>query len=249
MKKGIDLSKWNGSINFTAVKGDGIDFVLLRDGYRFSQDPSFKGYAAACLNRGILIPGVYHFSYALTASEAKREAETAIKNLEEASLNSDTIVFFDYEYDSVDYAKHYGHKPTRKTCTELTKAFCDRVSELGYLPGIYYNVDFERNWYEDGFLKDYPGWIADWRTSASHEDVLFHQYSNKGVVDGISGFVDMDYMHEVKMEVKPVNEAERVAKEVLAGKWGNGLVRRIRLSNAGYNYAEIQAEVNKLLGL
>lgn len=250
MKTGIDLSKWNGVIDFTKVGHDNkVGFVLLREGYSYTIDSKFLEYAKQCLDRDIPVIGIYHFSYALNEAQAIKEADKAITNLRKANLDPDTIVFFDYEYDSVEYAKSQGYKPDKKTCTALTKAFCDRVAEYGYRPGVYYNVDFERNWYEDRFLENYARWVADWRTSANHEEAMLHQYSSKGIINGISGPVDMNYLHDVPMHDKYTPMIQRIASEVLAGKWGNGLARKIRLANAGYNYAAVQAAVNHLLGL
>lgn len=249
MQKGIDLSKWNGDIDFSKVKESGIEFVLLREGYGRTTDSKFFKYANQCKDRDLPILGVYHFSYALTKYEAEQEAVLACKNVLESGLPDDTIVFFDYEYDSVTYANGYGYKPTKKTCTEFTKAFCEMVEKLGYRSGVYYNVDFETNWYEKGFLEKYVRWVADWRSGQTHPEAAIHQYSSKGTVPGILGCVDMDYFRPelVKMEVKPMTNTERIAREVLAGKWGNGLIRRIRLTTAGYDYSKIQSEVNRIL--
>lgn len=252
MQKGIDLSKWNGNIDFTKVKDSGVEFVLLREGYGRTIDSKFLEYVEQCKNRDLPIPGVYHFSYALTESEALREAEYACKNVKAAGLPDDTIIFFDYEYDSVRYAKGYGHNPTKKTCTQFTKAFCEKVSELGYRPGVYYNVDFELNWYEKGFLENYVRWVADWRSGQTHPEASFHQWSAAGNVPGITGPVDMNYFREssVKMEEdtpRLLTTAEKIALEVLDGKWGNGMTRRIRLMAAGYDYNAVQAAVNNFL--
>lgn len=249
MKTGIDISKWNGNISFTMVKNDGsVDFVLLREGYAYTRDPKFLEYAKQCLDRDLPVIGIYHFSYALNEAQARKEADVAIANLVKANLGPDTIVFFDYEYDSVSYAKSQGYKPDKRTCTSLTKAFCDRVAELGYRPGVYYNVDFERNWYEAGFLDNYARWVADWRKDSKHEDVMLHQFRSDACVLGINAPVDMNYLHNPLPE-QYLTTAEKVAREVLAGKWGNGPIRKILLTNAGYDYTAVQTEVNRLLGL
>lgn len=249
VQKGIDLSKWNGNIDFSAVVKDGVEFVLLREGYGHTTDSMFHTYANQCMNRGIPILGIYHFSYALTEAEAILEARKAVKNVKEAGLPDDTIIFFDYEYDSVRYAKDYGYKPTKKTCTQFTKAFCEEVKAAGYRAGVYYNVDFEKNWYEKGFLENYIRWVADWRDDIQHPEAAIHQYGSRGFINGITGNVDVDYYwpERVKMEVNSMSETERIAREVLAGKWGNGAIRRIRLTAAGYNYNKVQAEVNRIL--
>lgn len=250
MQRGIDISQWNSVKEYSAVKSSGVvDFVLLREGWGTgSVDKAFAANVYGFKVVDVPILGVYHFSYARSPIEAKKEAEFAISNLENAGLGPETIVFFDYEYDSVDYAKRCGDNPNKLVCTVLTKTFCSRVEELGYKPGVYFNLDFKLNWYESGFLDRYACWIADWRVGRTYPESMFHQYSNKGLIPGIVGDVDLNYFHDdsVKMEAEPKTN-EEIAQEVIAGLWGNGQTRRDRLTEAGYDYITIQRIVNEIL--
>lgn len=246
-KKGIDLSRWNDVRDFDAVKKDGVDFALLRAGYGFTKDGKFDNFVAGCKKAGIRIPGIYLFSYALTVADAQKEAALAARYASEAGLEKDTVIFFDYEYDSVRYATVCGLKPDKNTCMLLTSAFCEAVEKMGYKAGIYYNVDFQQNWYEESLLNKYVRWIADWRIGYVHPEAWLHQYSNVEKVDGIVGDVDMNVMQlgvedpneEIKMEVESPITA--LAKEVLNGDWGNGIERQHRIIDA------VQSEVNRLL--
>lgn len=240
--KGIDLSKWNGDVDFKKVKDSGVKFVILREGFGLTEDPMFDEYVKGCEKVGIPILGIYHFSYALSMGDAKAEADFTIHNLTDAMLGREVKIFFDYEYDSVTYARSNGLAPTKDTCTSITKAFCDRVTKLGYTPGVYYNVDFEKNWYLPGFLDNYTRWVADWRYGVDHPEATFHQFNSKGSVPGIIGNVDMNYMNDVKMEAKPdESPITGLAREVIDGKWGNGLFRQTKILSA------VQKEVNRLL--
>lgn len=249
--KGIDVSYFQGNINWKKVKESGIDFVIPREGYgKSTTDSKFFSYVKGALAEGIYIPGVYHFSYALTAEDAKKEALSTIKNVEKAGLPKSTIIFFDLEYDSVEYAKKKGVNLNSNLCIAMTKEFCDAVYAAGYIPGVYFNVDYYRNYYANG--KGLPvnavRWLANWGGKALF-DCDYHQTSEKGVVDGINGNVDLDTclvsITEAPKEYKPVDE--QVVADVLAGKYGNGDDRKKNLADAGYNYDEAQSKVNDYL--
>lgn len=241
MIKGIDISQWNAVKDYKAIKNSGIvDFVLLREGWGIgSVDKAFEANAKGLKDVGVPILGVYHFSYALNTRDAKQEADSAVKQIEKAGLDDpEMIVFFDYEYDSVDYAKRCGRNPDKVACTVLTETFCSRIEELGYRPGVYFNVDFKLNWYESDFLDRYIQWIADWRAGRSYPDATLHQYNNKGLIPGIVGDVDLNYYHgdSVKMEAESDQRTQtndEIATEVIAGKWGNGQTRKDLLTSAG----------------
>lgn len=107
-KRGIDISTWQGNIDAGKVKNSGIEFVILREGYRQTADSRFFENARKCKEVGLTVMGVYHFSYALNAEQAKQEAQSCIANLQKAGLGKDTIVFFDFEYDTVTKAAASG---------------------------------------------------------------------------------------------------------------------------------------------
>lgn len=244
---GIDLSKWNRVYNPLMVSKE-VDFVLLRTGFSQTADPKFKWFVDEFKKVGVPILGVYHFSYATCVADAVAEAQVAIELMKQVGLEDNVLVFFDYEYDSMAYTRNQGVNVTKAFVTNVTKAFCDEVHRLGYLPGVYLNVDFKLNWYEKGFLDSYPLWLADWREGQIHDDVLFHQYSADGVVNGISGPVDMNYCHPNHFPNNPVEPPANtpdpiamLAKEVIAGKWGNGEARKTAILSA------VQAKVNELL--
>lgn len=244
---GIDLSKWNRVINPSLVAKE-VDFVLLRTGFSQTADTKFKWFVDEFKKVNVPILGVYHFSYATCVAEAVAEAQTAVELMKQAGLEDNVLVFFDFEYDSVTYARNEGVDVTKTFVTTVTKAFCDEVRRLGYLPGVYLNIDFKLNWYEKGSLDSYPLWIADWRKGQVHDDVLFHQYSAEGTVAGISGPVDMNHCYPthfpnnpVEPPVDPADPITMLAKEVIAGKWGNGEARKSAILSA------IQAKVNELL--
>lgn len=236
MLKGIDVSRHQGTVDFTKVKADGIEFVILRDGYSTTEDTKFKTYVEGCRSSGIAVPAVYHFSYALSLDDVEAEAEKCIELVESTGLSKDTWIFYDFEYDTVSSAKKKGKTLSKLECNLYSVVFCDYVKAKGYKTGIYLNKDYYRNWYISDVIKRYPIWLADYNATAQYS-CMVHQYSSTGKVNGISTNVDMDYW----------DKDYEIALEVLDGKWGNGTDRKSKLAEAGYDYSAVQAKVNALL--
>ena len=194
--KGIDVSKWNGDINWEKVKKAGIDFCIIRTGYSKTVDYKFKYNIEEAIDNGLQI-GVYHFSYATTNAKAKEEAEFCLKLIKPYRKYITLGVWFDYEYDSVSYSRRYGVYPTKKSVTSLAKTFCSTVEKNGYSTGIYTNLDFSSNYFTKEVLNKYPTWIACWQNKMTYKgDFVMWQYTDSGRVDGIygnNGKVDMNW--------------------------------------------------------
>lgn len=263
MQKAIDISEYQRNVDWGKVSKN-IDYILLRSGYGYStEDKMFMSHVAGAKANDLPIKGIYHFSYSLTPADAIIEAEFAIKMFEKAKLNKEeTIIFFDYEYDSRDYAKKNGVTINSDNVVDITKSFCDVLKAKGYKYGVYCNNDYYINFYKNG--SGIPAgaylWFADYRTNPNKSVVdkcYIYQFSSKYKVDGIDGGVDGDYiMTEDKTTApaptkpeKPVEKksVDELAKEVISGKWGNGDERKKKLTDAGYNYSEVQSKVNEML--
>lgn len=247
--KGIDVSYFQGDINWEKVSKDGIEFVIPRIGYgKGTVDKKFMSYVKGALEAGVKVPGAYYFSYALTVDDATREGETAARLCREAGLPETTIIFFDLEYDSVRYAKDNGVNIDAKTCIAMTKAFCNAVKASGFKYGVYANADYYQNYYNSG--KGIPEgasfWLAYWNGSPIYP-CLFHQTSEKGKVSGIKGNVDLDTYLGVAFDepIKLKGPTAKVVKDVINGKYGNGEERKKKLREAGYDYYLVQEAVNK----
>lgn len=201
MKKGIDISKWNGKIDFMQVKKSGVDFVIIREGYRKQIDPRFLEYVEESKKAGLVVLGIYHFLYTRSVEDAILEAQSAVSNAKKAGLNPDEIIIFsDYEYDTVDDAKEAGIVLTKEDCNAHVQVFCAEVMRLGYKAGIYTNLDYYRHYYTDETISPYPIWLADY-TDGPDFSCIVQQYTSKGSVPGISGNVDMNYYYgDFKMD-------------------------------------------------
>lgn len=249
MLKGIDISKWQKTIDIDQVK-KAIDFVILRTGYAQHLDARFMQYVSQCKSVKLPIVAVYHFSYALNVAAAKKEAAFCVEQVEKVGLDKEVFIFFDLEYDSVRYAKDNGITLGKKECIAHTAAFCEEVERLGYKAGVYFNKHYRKSMYDETILDRYINWLADWTGEADYPCAI-HQYASNGKVPGIHGNVDMNYMPEPEPPLAiPESQEEvikKIARSVLHGAWGNGNDRKERLTKAGHNYNKVQYRVNQIL--
>jgi len=192
-KVGIDVSKWNGDIDWDKVKNAGVEFAIVRAGYRGSvtgslvQDPYFeanmKGTAAAGVPAGI-----YFFTQAVNEVEAVEEASMVLKLIKEYKL--DYPIFIDTEgaggngrADGLDV----------ETRTLVCEAFCRTIENAGYRAGVYGSRNWYNNRLETKRLENYCIWLAEYRSVPIYQGYYqMWQYTSKGKVSGIKGNVDMN---------------------------------------------------------
>ena len=190
---GIDVSKWQKEIDWEKVKADGIDFAIIRCGYRGSasgclvEDPYFEQNIKGATAAGIKV-GVYFFTQAISAVEAVEEASMVVSLIRDYEL--DYPVFIDTESAGGNGRADALDKETR---TEVCEAFCATVRNAGYQSGVYAS----RNWYNKMVdvdrLERFVIWLAEYRKVPLYEG-YYHmwQYTSKGKVDGIEGNVDLN---------------------------------------------------------
>ena len=194
-KKGIDVSQWQGTIDWTKVKASGIEFAMIRAGYGQNNiDPQFERNISECNRLGIPC-GIYWFSYAYTEAMAIREAEYALAAVEPYKL--EYPIAFDYEGASVDYAKKNGVVPDKAHVTALANAFCGRIEQAKYYATVYTNPAYLSQYYDSYVPKSYDIWLAQWPTNPDPNSKPAQaggiwQYTSSGSVNGISGRVDMN---------------------------------------------------------
>ena len=194
-KKGIDVSQWQGTIDWEKVKAAGIEFAMIRAGYGQNNiDPQFERNISECNRLGVPC-GIYWFSYAYTEAMAIREAEYALAAVEPYKL--EYPIAFDYEGASVDYAKKNGVVPDKVHVTALANAFCGRIEQAKYYAMVYTNPAYLSQYYDSYVPKSYDIWLAQWPANPDPaakpaQAGGIWQYTNSGTVAGISGRVDMD---------------------------------------------------------
>lgn len=239
MLKGIDVSVWQGTIDWAKVKKSGIDFAILRIGYATTKDKTFEiNYKNA---KEVKMPiGVYLYSYAKSVDGAKKEAQAVLNFLKGKKL--ELPVYYDIE----DKAQASLSKNVR---TQMCEAFCNEIEKGGFWAGIYSNKNWAENYVDGAKLgKRYTYWIAQYYTKCTYKgNYDMWQYSSSGKVDGISGNVDMNYMYRDLINEINKKSVDELAHEVLQGLWGNGVDRKNRLETAGYSYKAVQTRVEELL--
>ena len=138
--KGIDVSKFQGEVDWEQVKAAGYQFAMLRAGYGFSTiDEQFRRNAAECNRIGLPI-GAYWFCYAVSPETAVQEADGCISTI--SSYKLDYPVCYDIEQASADYASGQGVTLTPALAKQLVQSFCSRIEEKGYFAMFYSNKNF-----------------------------------------------------------------------------------------------------------
>ena len=190
-KVGIDVSKWNGSIDWNAVKNSGVNYVIIRVGYRGSsqgaliEDPKFKTNIKGATAAGLKV-GVYFFTQAVDEVEAVQEASMVLDRISGYKISYP--VFLDVEGsggrgDAIDSA----------TRTAVCKAFCNTIKNAGYTPGVYANKTWLTSKMDAGALNGYKIWLAQYAKTPTYTGRYdLWQYRSDGKVSGISGKVDLN---------------------------------------------------------
>lgn len=257
MLKGIDVSEHNGTINWNSVRSQ-IDFAILRLGWignhnNHTIDRQFERNYSECKRLGIPV-GVYVYNYCVNENSARSGANWTTEKLRGKIL--ELPVYIDMEDQS-------GTTLGKDMNTNICIAFNTIIEQSGKWAGVYANLNWFNNYLHKDIIKQkYTTWIAHYGVSEDkykgQYDML--QYSSKGIVNGISGNVDMNVMYrnliaeivgnKQEETVRPVKKSvDEIAREVIDGHWGNGEDRKRRLEEAGYNYQEVQNKVNELLNV
>ena len=161
----IDVSQWQGVIDWEQVKGN-VDGVILRAGYgsKGKADTQFARNAAECNRLGIPI-GAYWFSYAKSVDEAKREAGHLLAAVKPYRM--ELPLAYDFEYDSVSNAEAQGVKITKALATSFAEAFCDAIEKGGYWVLNYTNLDYLQRMFDAKLTERYGLWLAAWKLSSN----------------------------------------------------------------------------------
>ena len=188
---GIDVSKWNGNIDWAAVSNSGVSYVIIRCGYRGSsqgkliEDPKFTANIQGATAAGLKV-GVYFFTQAVDEVEAVEEASMVLEQIRGYKISYP--VFLDVEpsggrADSID----------RATRTAVCRAFCETIQDAGYTAGVYANKTWLTSKLNAGELSSYKIWLAQYAASPTYTGKYdLWQYKSSGSVSGIKGKVDMN---------------------------------------------------------
>lgn len=195
---GIDVSVYQGDIDWEAVAQSGVEFAIIRLGYRgYSQgaiqlDRNFEQNMRGALEAGLDV-GVYFFSQATTVLEAEEEADFVLENLRGYPITFPVV--FDWEFVTADQART--HEMEGEALTDCALAFCELVATAGYTPMVYFNQDIGYFYYQLDELDQYPFWLAEYDSKPDFfYDFEIWQYTHTGTVPGIQGSVDLNLAFE-----------------------------------------------------
>lgn len=191
-KIGIDVSKWQGNIDFNKLKQSGVEFIIIRVGTglgfgkEYVEDDYFRQNIKGALDANIPV-GVYFYSYATTNEEAKNEARWVYNIIKDYDIKLPVV--FDWEswssFNSLNLSIH--------DINEIANSFLDEISSLGY-KGMLYG---SKNYLQKIWDTDYPIWLAHYTKQTNYEgDYDIWQLCDNGRVSGINGYVDINVMYE-----------------------------------------------------
>lgn len=194
-KKGIDVSKYQGNIEWNKVAGDGIEYAIIRMGYRgygesgkLVTDDTFETNMQGALANGIDV-GVYFLTQAINEEEAIEEADYVLEAIKGYDVTYPVVL--DVEEISYDKARTDGL--SQEQWTKNCIAFCERIKSAGYTPMIYGNLKTFFIMLDLTQLEEYDKWFAYYDTPIYYPyDFTIWQYTEEGTVDGIKENVDLN---------------------------------------------------------
>lgn len=199
---GIDVSVYQGTIDWTKVSKSGIDFAMIRAGYRgygdkgvLVEDSMFsKNVLGAKANK--IDIGIYFYTQAINVEEAKEEAKFVVNLIKKYGIDVKYPVAIDTELSPIGTGR--ADSISKEKRTEIVKAFCETIKQLGYKPMVYAN----KYWLYDNLniqqISQYDIWLAHYTDKTDYKySYTMWQYTSTGKVDGITGNVDKSYCYKI----------------------------------------------------
>ena len=196
-KVGIDVSVWNGNIDWSRVKASGVDFAIVRVGYgtdSTDQDDTrylenIRGAKAA----GVPL-GVYLYSYGRNTTNAASEAAHTLRLLNAAGLKPADVpygVYYDLEENSMASVNN------RDLLAQMATTYCTAIANAGYTPGVYANLNWWDNYLTSPLFNQWQRWVAQFNSRCDYQgSYVMWQCKSTGSVPGISGNVDMNLYYK-----------------------------------------------------
>jgi GH25 family lysozyme M1 (1,4-beta-N-acetylmuramidase)/uncharacterized protein YgiM (DUF1202 family) len=218
--RGIDVSKWQGTIDWNAAKRAGVTFAFIRCGtsdrakgakFKTMKDEYFEQNVVNATAAGIPV-GVYYYSCAGSATEAKKEAEYIIGLLKPYKNLITLPAIMDYETTGKDRVWDIYKRTSRKQRTKFATTFCNTLAKAGYQSGVYASRAWMYDFFDMSKLSKHHHWVAEWNKSTSYTGAYdFWQFSDSGRVNGINGKVDCDFWYTDSKLTNANNLADNLA--------------------------------------
>ena len=186
--RGIDVSNFQGTIDWNQAKAAGIEFAILKVGPVYGKpDSTFERNATECERLGIPY-GVYYYSYARSVADANKEADRTLAWL--GGHYPSLPIYYDLEDNYILQDPNF----SKDKLAQIAQTFCNRMEAVGFKSGIYANLNWFNNYLNSPSLNGYDHWVAqyNWRCDYAGS-YSFWQYSSRGNVPGVSGSCDMNY--------------------------------------------------------
>ena len=259
MKYGIDVSAWQKGFNLANAKAQGFTYCIAKAGGAdcgYYKDKCFDNFYTQAIANGINV-GAYYFGCAFSVEDAVREAGYFIQYL--AGKKHITHVYYDVEGKMLNQG--YTH------LTDIINAFCQTMINNGYACGIYTSESHFNSRFNDNALVMFPHWVARYSSKPPklNSIALVEIWQYGGSINYIRDpkiagtTVDQDQINiewadvpvleqkPVIVDIAPKKSVDQLANEVLAGLWGNGIVRMAKLKLAGYDYSAVQKRVDEIV--
>ena len=188
---GIDVSSWQGNVDFKKVKNAGVEFVIIRIGFGHKNgeiiyDNRFNEYLKNAKANGLKV-GLYFYSYAKNIKESNEQAKWIINELNGEKL--DLPIAFDWE----DWSKFNSYNVSLTDINDIAESFIKEINDNGYTGMIYSSKYYLENIWN---LNKYPTWLAHYTKQTNYDkEYLLWQFSNQGKVNGINTDVDLDILY------------------------------------------------------
>jgi len=230
---GVDVSYYQGKIDWVKAKADGVEFAIIRGGYRgwgekgnLKEDPYFDTYMKAAIEAGVEV-GVYIYSQATNVKEAQEEAQFLLDMVGDYEITLPLVLDFEFASNGVGrlWQAYKDKKLDKTSAAELCQAFCDTVEAAGYKGMVYVNPDMAKNYLDVTnldciWLAHYTGTKEEYRDEETGKfpasyykgDYEFWQCASKGKVDGIAGNVDINFWFKPQPPREPF-------KDVVSTDW------------------------------
>ncbi len=188
VSKGIDISQWQGKIDWEKVKKSDVDFVIIRCGYGGNttkyDDTYWERNVSECARLGIPF-GVYLYSYAYNVEDAKSEAEHVLRLVKGHNLTYP--IYYDLEENGVR------NSLSKEQIADVANTFCSIIESNGYKAGVYSNLDWFNNYLTNSVFDKFDKWVAQWNYKCDYaKSYRLWQSTSTGSVEGIAGNVDIN---------------------------------------------------------
>lgn len=186
---GLDISKYQGDVDFSKVKSAGVSFIMIRVGTKnfetkeYVLDPKFKQNIEGAIKEGIDV-GIYFYSYASSKREAKDDANWVIEQIKDYKISMPIA------YDWEDWSDYNSYNLSFYKLNEIAKTYLDTIKDNGYDPILYGSKFYLQNIWDNEY---YDTWLAHYINETNYEgNYTMWQLCDNGKVDGINGYVDID---------------------------------------------------------